>query len=110
MGHSTCKLSCDLLLAGGTERNAAQMATLCHLHASDQESHNEHKMLLIAKAKQAGRRVHGFELESMRTILHTSLAPGDQYFQSIRNDEIAWIEAGDDASLEFRKKYLQAAR
>lgn len=30
------------------------------------------------------------------------------YFQAIREDEMAWIAAGQDASVEFQKKYLAA--
>lgn len=100
----------DLLLAGDPRQNAAQMAALCYLHASEEEGDTARKAMLLKKVSEAGEFTPGFDLEATRRILHTSLVQGDKYFQSIRADEISWMEAGQDASLEFRRKYLQAAR
>ncbi|MGV3660101.1 MAG: hypothetical protein ACO1TE_07945 [Prosthecobacter sp.] len=100
----------DLLLVGDPRHNAAQMAALCYLHACDEEPDNDRKAILMAKVQLAGQFTHDFNMESLRQILHTSLAQGDRYFQSIREDEIAWVETGKDASTEFRRKYLQASR
>ncbi len=98
----------DLLVAGDQERNAAQLASICYLHAAQETADADRKAVLLAKCEMAGRSTKDFDEAQLRKLLFDGLKQGDAYFQAIREDEIAWIAAGLDASAEFQKKYLTA--
>lgn len=98
----------DLLLAGELKRNAAQLASISYLFASQEATDNDKKAAMLAKCHQAGQFTDGFSQEYVSRLLHFGLKEGNTYFQAIREDEMAWIAAGLDASAEFQKKYLAA--
>ncbi|WP_395742715.1 tetratricopeptide repeat protein [Prosthecobacter sp.] len=98
----------DLLLAGGQERNAAQMASICYLHAANETADEDQKAVLMSKLTHSGRHTMGFDPKEVGKQLLDGLKQGDTYFQAIRDDEISWIAAGKDAGAEFQRKYLAA--
>jgi tetratricopeptide (TPR) repeat protein len=98
----------DLLLSGDIKDNAAQLASLCYLHAATTTKDPAEKKRLMAVFAFSGRLTSGFENAHYDKTLKNALSKGDAYFQSIRKDEMAWIAAGLDASAEFQKKYLAA--
>jgi tetratricopeptide (TPR) repeat protein len=98
----------DLLLAGEQERNAAQLASLCYMHAARETADENKKASLLGKCKMSVRYTKTFDQKQMDKLLFNGLKQGDEYFQAIREDEISWIAAGLDASAEFQKKYLAA--
>lgn len=98
----------DLLLCGEQQKNAAQLASLCYLHAAHETADDDKKSILLAKCKMSGRFTKDFDQKQLDSLLINGLKQGDDYFQAIREDEISWIAAGLDAGAEFQKKYLAA--
>ncbi len=98
----------DLLLAGDLKRNAAQLAAICYLFAAQETTNDDKKAALLTKCRLAGQYTEGLDQEYVGRQLHFGLKEGNTYFQAIREDEMAWIAAGKDASAEFQKKYLAA--
>ncbi len=96
----------DVLNAGEEKPTDRKLAALAYLHASrkaadDAEKQRLHKRFEILGEKQRD----GSALEDLLTI---GLDKGRAYAESIRQDELAWIASGKDASAEFQKKYLAA--
>ncbi len=97
----------DLLCTGKSEVNATHLASLAYLHASRKAANSEEKARLTKKFDAArstfpkGMKAGDIDLE-----LTEGLAKGEKLAASVRNDEIAWIQQGKDASAEFTGKYL----
>jgi len=96
----------DLLLAGDVRTNVAQLACLSYLHASRKAVDEKERERLLALAQSAGAVTPDFKLGRYEKLLDADLAKGSALAEKIRQDEIAWIAAGKDASAEFKKKYL----
>jgi tetratricopeptide (TPR) repeat protein len=103
----------DLLSSGKFNVNASQLAALCYLHASEKTSTPEEESRLKKLMRQAlvvtriGKD-DNVEQEMLKT-LNAGLASGQKLNEQVRTDEMAWIAAGQDAAVEFQKKYLQPA-
>lgn len=100
----------DLLLAGDQKTNAAQMASLCYLHAARKVTDATEKRRLLEYATKAGVFTPDFKIEKYEKLLTADLEKGAEAAEKVRRDEAAWISAGSDAGAEFQKKYLQAGR
>ncbi len=100
----------DLLKFGNIEEDAAQLAGLCYLHASEKSTSPEEKERLQLLFKDALRQTPQGLANEIPKDLKRALAKGQKLNEGIRAEEMAWIAAGQDATLEFQKKYLQAAR
>lgn len=98
----------DLLLAGDLDVNAAELASLCYLHAANATTDAKEKRRQLGVCEYSGRFTSGFKIESYEKVLQSGLAKGEAYSKSVRKDEMAWIAAGLDASAEFQRKYLPA--
>ncbi|WP_184211126.1 tetratricopeptide repeat protein [Prosthecobacter dejongeii] len=96
----------DLLIAGDIRDNAANLASLCYMHAALKAPNETEKARLMKKCELSGRVSYGFDLKKVETSLKTALKKGAEYQESVRQDEVKWIAEGHDASAEFQKKYL----
>ena len=97
----------QLLLLGGPKDNAAHLASLSFLLASQKATDAKEKERLLVFAEIAGTFTKGFKIADQEKLLAKGLANGAAYMEQIRQDEIAWIKAGVDAAQEFQKKYLE---
>ncbi|QIF03119.1 hypothetical protein [Roseimicrobium sp. ORNL1] len=100
----------DLLSFGNMDENAAQLAGLCYLHASEKTADPLEKARLKKLRGMVLSSSHEREeAESSKTLTY-ALEKGQKLNAAVRSEEMAWISAGQDATVEFQKKYLQAAR
>ena len=97
----------QLLMAGDIRTNAAQLASLSFLLASQKSSDRKDQYRLVDIAEAAGTFTPEFKLVEQEKLLAKGLANGAAYMEQVRQDEIAWIKAGVDAAQEFQKKYLE---
>ena len=100
----------DLLSYGRMDTNASQLAALCYLHAAAKAATPEEKARLNALVSLVLRQSHDREPARLSKVLTTSLAKGMKHQTEVRAEEMAWLAAGKDATLEFQKKYLQTAK
>lgn len=100
----------DLLSYGEMRNRAVRMAALCYLFAAEKAVDAEDKSRLKEMAIRASNRVpRGEEGELLKT-LQTAVDQGVAMNKDVRSDELAWIAAGKDVTLEFQKKYLSPGK
>ncbi len=97
----------DILIAGDTKTNAAQLAAMSYLHASRKTTNESAKRRLEELFKGALVLTPEAKSITYEKKLDAGLAKGIAYFETIRRDELGWIKAGLDAGFEFQKKYLK---
>ncbi len=100
----------DLLSFGSGEDNAAQLASLCYLQASQRVAGSEEKKRLMDKVLKEISTSKGVDETTLKTVRRKSLEQGEAYAKKVRADELAWIAAGKDVSADFQKKYLGQLR
>lgn len=100
----------DLLMAGDTRTNAAQLACLAYLHAAVKLTDKAEQQRLQTSAVAAGIITPDFKIENYASLLEKELAAGQALSKQVQQDELAWIAAGKDAGAEFQKKYLGGVR
>jgi hypothetical protein len=96
----------DLLSFGEMDTDAAQLAALCYLQAAQKTSDAEETARLKTLMTHALSRTLKEGRGELQQTLTKALAQGVAVNADVRNDELAWIEAGKDLSKEFQKKYL----
>lgn len=105
----------DLLCSGKFDVNASQLAALCYLHASEKistpEEESRLKKLMMQALVVTPKDDDDAKVErQMLETLYAGLGGGQKLNEQVRADELAWIAAGQDASVEFQKKYLKEAK
>lgn len=100
----------DLLSYGTMSENASQLAGLCYLHASEKTADPLEKARLKMLMGIALHVSHLHNETELSKTLTAAVAKGEKLNAAVRAEEMAWISAGQDATAEFQKKYLQAAR
>lgn len=104
----------DLLRFGEIDVNASQLAALCYLHAAEKSStpgdkERLKKQMMRTLVLTPKRKDPEVESDMSKTLV-SALTHGQKLNEQVRTDEVAWIAAGQDASVEFQKKYLQRAK
>ncbi|MCE9520079.1 MAG: hypothetical protein K8R87_11080 [Verrucomicrobia bacterium] len=97
----------DVLIAGEITSNAAQLAALSYLHASQVAPDVSEKTRLRKFFEAAGKTTMNFKTTSFEELLKRGLTKGKAYYEGVRNDEIEWLKQGVDVEIEFQKKYLR---
>lgn len=99
----------DFLAAGSPDENATRLAGFAYLHAAERTRDRAVVVRLAAKRERtlSSQEDRANQKRLMPGSLKQGLAKGTSLQEQVRNDEIAWIAAGKDASAEFQKKYLQ---
>ncbi|MDH7446256.1 tetratricopeptide repeat protein [Aquimarina sp. 2201CG14-23] len=103
----------DLLMANAWKDGARQLAARAYFKASYHSKAPETKEIYKQKVafalyhqytKKQGKRFTILELEK---LLKQEIIEGNDFYQSIRNDEIQWIRLDQNPEFEFSKKYYQ---
>ncbi|WP_299435735.1 hypothetical protein [uncultured Aquimarina sp.] len=103
----------DLLVANGWKNGARQLASRAYFKASYHSKQPETKSIYEQKVafalyhqytKKGGKR---FTTQELEELLKQEIAEGNDFYQRIRNDEIEWIQLGQNPEEEFSKKYYQ---
>ncbi len=103
----------DLLVGSGWAEGARQLAARAYLKASYHPSVSEVKYLYDKKVgyllyhQFTDRKGERFTLEDLEKSLKDEIEKGTSFYQNIRNDEIRWIQNGQDPDVEFAKKYYR---
>ena len=101
----------DLLLNTGDDDAARQLAARAYLKASYQV--NDYRAEKIYRKKveytirhQLNKKSGGsFTIQALEELLKEEIKEGDQFYRTIRDDEISWIESGKDPEQAFAEKY-----
>jgi len=96
----------DLLLSGDIGDNAANLASLCYMHATLKAIDPAEKARLTEKCEMSGHGMRGFDIQGVKKNLLAALTKGAEYNETVRQDELKWIAEGLNADVEFQKKYL----
>lgn len=99
----------DLLLAGDMEQKASHLSAFCYLQASQKVKSTEEQIRLEKLFRTAVSTAKMSE-DDFKSLLKSALIKGIQLNVRIRGQDMAWIAAGKDASAEFQKQYLSAAK
>lgn len=99
----------DLLSFGKLKESASLHAGLCYLHASGKTTDPQEKARLKKLWEMVILTTHEREEARFSQTLTYALEKGQKLNADVRSEEMAWIAAGKDATVEFQKKYLQAA-
>jgi tetratricopeptide (TPR) repeat protein len=99
----------DLLLAGDIEQKASHLSAFCYLQASQKVKNTEEQNRLEKLFRTAVSTAKISE-DEFKSLLKDALIKGILLNVSIREQKMAWIASGKDASAEFQKKYLSAAK
>lgn len=96
----------DLLGAGAIEQNAAQLASMCYMHAAIKTKDEGERRWLKSHCSALMSTVPHSYAEVLPSKLEAGLEKGTAYMEQVRQDELRWIAEGKDAAAEFQKKYL----
>ena len=96
----------DVLSAGPYKENCSRLAAHAYLLASRRAKEDAEKQRLWQKMSRVGDSIKSFKPKDVVRVLNAALLESRNLQDQIRMDEIAWIKAGKDASVDFQKKYL----
>lgn len=102
----------DLLVAGHPKENGAILAALSFTHAHRKTADPKVQARLRKKISESLAMQVQYQdkpdeaSKDINAKLDAGIAKSKAYAESVRADEIAWIQAGNDVGLEFQKKYL----
>ena len=105
--NSPVLLEClgDLLMNDGSENAARNLAARAYLAASTNAKNKDVKNKYFTIAKNILFIQRGIKFEDIHNNLSKELEKGQHYFQSIRENELKWIEAGIDVDSAFAETY-----
>ncbi|MDY8135100.1 hypothetical protein [Aquimarina sp. 2201CG5-10] len=101
----------DLLMASGQKEGARQLAARAYFkasyHSKNIETTNLYKqkvafVLYHQFTKRQGKR---FTITELENLLKEEIAEGVNFYNTIRRDEMNWIQLGKNPEQEFSKKY-----
>lgn len=93
----------DLLLSEEHLHLATRAYLKAAYEAKDPKLAHKYRRL----AEQAYLRVEHRDLPKLEAQFKQEIAEADKWFESLRQDEISWIQAGLNPESEFQKKYYQ---
>jgi hypothetical protein len=102
----------DILNQGDPRKNAVHIADQAYVFARDLYEENAAKQRLNKKIKEAHAGYSSKEapdLKKLKMAMSAAQVAGEALAKRVREDELTWIAAGQDAGREFEKKYLGAS-
>ena len=102
----------DILAQGNPLKNAVHIADQAYALARDFYGEKTAAERLNQKIKEANSSYsskEALDLKKLKQAMSAAQAAGEAFAQRVREDELKWIAAGQDAGREFEKKYLGAS-
>ena len=106
----------DLLLNTGDDSGARHLAARAYLKASYQVDKNQAKKIYKKKVENTIREQMikeeeaGFTIKALEKLLKEEIKEGNEFYQNIKSDEIAWINSGKNPEQAFAEKYYEKPR